>query len=116
METLVERGIFCVYEDLPVFKLQTLCGLLVKDDVQWNLLRFVRSKEWMLLHFDPGRAQQRILLHRLTEEFKTLQCDFYVLRPCPSTFFNLSVKKLQSHLVGCLLSHVKDKHTGEHLI
>ena len=85
---------FCVYKDFPVFKLQSFSGFLVKDYVQRNLLRFVRGKEWVLLHFDPGGSQQWILLHCLTEEFEALQSDLNVLRPCPGTFFNLAVEQL----------------------
>ena len=70
----------------------------------------------MVLHLLPGGPAHRVLLHGLAEELKALECDLDVLGPGPGTFLDLSVKKLEGHLVGGLLSHIEDEHASQHLI
>ncbi len=57
-----------------------------------------------------------ILLHSFAQKFEARQADLDVLWPCPGAFFDLTIKELQGHLIGCLFRDIEDEHSSEHLV
>ena len=70
----------------------------------------------MILHLLPGWALKWVLLHGLTQKLEALKGDLNVLRPGPGSLLDLAIEKLKCHLIGCLLGHVENEHSCQHLV
>ena len=72
MESLVGSRVLSVDEDFVIFENDSLWGIFIKHDVEWDLFIVCCFEERVLLHLLPRQSLIRIVLHCLVEKIEAL--------------------------------------------
>ena len=119
VQLFIKCRVFSVDKDFILAECNSLLWLLVKDDIEFDLLitTVLRCVEHIvLLHFLPCRPMEGIMLHSLVQKVKRRQVNHDITRPTPCALTNLLIQRLHSIVLFSRAIDGKHEHSCQHLI